>query len=85
MDNPENQRKSIEPVVEPVKVYEGEVIEKTASWDDVRRSWSELRQTWTIGLERIRAAMEKRSRLRNAAPVQTQPAEIEPQSDQPAE
>lgn len=84
MVNSENR--SIEPVVEPVKVYEGEVIEKTATWDDVRRSWSELRQTWTIGLERIKAAMEERTRLRNAAAqAQTHPTEIEPQSDQPAE
>ncbi len=83
MDNPENQ--SIEPVVEPVKVYEGEVIEKTATWDDVRRSWSELRQTWTIGLERIRVALEERARLRNAAQVQSQAAEIEPRTDHPAE
>ncbi|MBN9389598.1 MAG: hypothetical protein J0I20_16350 [Chloroflexi bacterium] len=65
MDNRENL--SIEPVPEPVKVYEGEVIEKTATWEDVRRSWSELRQTWVIGLERIKAAMEERARLRNAA------------------
>jgi uncharacterized protein with von Willebrand factor type A (vWA) domain len=65
MDDQENL--SIEPVPEPVKVYEGEVIEKTATWEDVRRSWSELRQTWVIGLERIKAAMEERARLRNAA------------------
>lgn len=67
MEKQENLNMSIEPVPEPVKVYEGEVIEKTATWEDVQRSWSELRQTWIIGLERIRAAMEERSRLRNAA------------------
>lgn len=65
MSNSDNM--SIVPVAEPVKIYEGEVIEKTATWEDVRRSWSELRMTWTVGLERIRAAMEERARLRNAA------------------
>lgn len=70
MEKQENM--SIEPVAEPVKIYEGEVIEKTATWDDVRRSWAELRMTWTIGLERIRAAMEERARLRQAAYAQHQ-------------
>lgn len=64
-NEPENM--SIEPVPQPVKVYEGEVVEKTATWEDVRRGWSELRQTWVIGLERIKARMEERARLRNTA------------------
>ena len=54
MNESDNQK--IEPVIKPV---EGEIIDKTATWGDLKRKWSEVRQTWHNGVARVKAARQE--------------------------
>lgn len=57
----ESDNHQIEPVIKPV---EGEVIEKTATWGDLKRKWSEVQQTWHNGVARVKAARQEAQQKR---------------------